>query len=57
MQIPIGMVVTSVDKFSNGKCQLFGFWYYKDFFVSKDIGGRKRRVGETERMKNEKCKM
>jgi len=42
MQIPIGMVVTSVKKFSNGKCQLFGFWYYKDFYVPATLSEKKK---------------
>lgn len=36
------MVVTAVDKFSNGKCQLFGFWYYKDFYVPVTVSEKKR---------------
>ncbi len=42
MQIPIGMVVTSVEKLSNGKCQLFGFWYYKDFYVPINLHEKKK---------------
>lgn len=53
MQIPIGMVVTSVEKFSNDKCQIFGFWYYKDLYVPATEAEKKRIFSD---LIHNKCK-
>jgi two-component SAPR family response regulator len=53
MQIPIGMIITSVMHINESKAQLFGFWYYKDLYVPQSQEEKQKVFSD---LLFEKCK-